>query len=466
MTLSPTKWRQILIACILLGVILRLATLSQRSVWLDEVASLRFATLNDTDTLWNELVDTPSSPRHPALYYIVLKYAIQLGGDSEAVLRLPTALLSIAGIFLLYLISQKLFPKTPQLGLFVAALFALSPLDLWYAHEARMYVPVAVMGMVVALGLAHNNWLGGILVAIGLGAGLYFDFTMIPLAAGLVGVWLVYWWRDGRKIGSFVAIIAGISLGWWFFQPWWQHTVTLLNNLNNVTVFILIREALNLPNLPVVFYITLLAGAIVAIIFTTILLRKWLENPASRKWLGGLILLGFMLATALFAVPRLYTIKRILVTGWWAVLFLPAWLAYHYHSPTFTKQRLITGLLSVALAATIVTQLTPKDDWRRVTAYLNDNLPPNSVVWVDPRWNTWMINDYYGAKMPAQTNRTTSDTDNLANAASLNTDIWLIAERFNNQTPSSVSEAWLDQNWQLIDTKEFARLELRHYQPR
>src|SRR6266545_2121574 len=89
---------------LILGAILRLATLSRQSLWLDEGFSYWMA-----NRRWTEVVAyLPLYDIHPPLYYLVLRGMIALGG-SEWLLRLPSALAGLASIGLLYALGVELF---------------------------------------------------------------------------------------------------------------------------------------------------------------------------------------------------------------------------------------------------------------------------------------------------------------------------------------------------------------------
>jgi uncharacterized membrane protein len=114
----------------ILGATLRLVGLGRESLWFDEgwtafIAQLRGPILRDV------LVSQPFP-----LYYGLLSWWNRLG-QSELILRLPSALVGIASIPLLYQICrQHLYETTAALA---TLLFALSPMHIWYSQEARMY---------------------------------------------------------------------------------------------------------------------------------------------------------------------------------------------------------------------------------------------------------------------------------------------------------------------------------------
>ncbi len=116
---------------IFLGFILRLISLNQ-SLWLDEAIQVWASRDLGIKELLFEYV---KGDLNPPLFHLILHFWIKIFGDSEVAVRMPSVLLGIASIFLLYKIS-KLFALRLTLG---AILLATSPLHIYYSQEARMY---------------------------------------------------------------------------------------------------------------------------------------------------------------------------------------------------------------------------------------------------------------------------------------------------------------------------------------
>ena len=135
--MSPTP-RLVLLAIILLAVTLRLLALDARSLWIDEAFSLWLA----QQPAPRIMAESARLDQHPPLYYLLLRLARSVLGQSEFALRLPSTLAGIASVPLLYASGVRLHSQ--RAGLIAALLLALSPLHLRYAQEARMYAPLAL----------------------------------------------------------------------------------------------------------------------------------------------------------------------------------------------------------------------------------------------------------------------------------------------------------------------------------
>lgn len=116
-------------AILLLAVALRLVALGAKDLWHDEAYSLAFAQTGIAYQL-----QRPTAA--PPLYHLVLHFWLRLG-QSDAFLRLPSALAGIAAVWVTYLIGRRLAGRA--MGLALSLLVATSPLLIWYAQEARYY---------------------------------------------------------------------------------------------------------------------------------------------------------------------------------------------------------------------------------------------------------------------------------------------------------------------------------------
>jgi len=118
---------------------LRLQNLGRDSLWIDEAASFLQACL----PLW-ELLQTVARNVHPPLYYLLL-HGVLTFGDSEAVLRWPSALFGTLSIPLLYLLGRAWF--SGAVGILAAFLLAISPAHLWHSQDAKMYTLLTLEGL-------------------------------------------------------------------------------------------------------------------------------------------------------------------------------------------------------------------------------------------------------------------------------------------------------------------------------
>jgi mannosyltransferase len=128
----PVSAALILGVITLVGAALRLHALDARSLWIDEAASVRFATLpwgSFLRTLWDY-------QGNMSLYYLVLRWWIHLG-DSEFMVRALSVLLGVLTIPAIYFLAARLFDRPT--GLASAALLSVHSFHVHWSQETRAY---------------------------------------------------------------------------------------------------------------------------------------------------------------------------------------------------------------------------------------------------------------------------------------------------------------------------------------
>jgi mannosyltransferase len=124
-------------AIVIVALLLRLPTLSSRSVWMDEAYSYWFASLSWSD-LWFKV---PFYETHPPFYYSLLKLWTGFAGWSEAGMRWLSVLASLATIALTGLTPRllNLERRYDKIGVTAALLLAVNAGSIEYAQQARPY---------------------------------------------------------------------------------------------------------------------------------------------------------------------------------------------------------------------------------------------------------------------------------------------------------------------------------------
>ncbi|MDP8234637.1 MAG: glycosyltransferase family 39 protein [Candidatus Saelkia tenebricola] len=123
----------LLVLIVLLGLSLRFYNLSNYSLWYDEALSV--IQVQDAEQI---------SPKDftPPLYGLFMKFWMQIT-DSEFGLRFPSAIFGSISILMIFLVGKALF--TDKVGLIGAFLLAISPFQIYYSQEARMYSLITLL---------------------------------------------------------------------------------------------------------------------------------------------------------------------------------------------------------------------------------------------------------------------------------------------------------------------------------
>jgi uncharacterized membrane protein len=197
------------------------ALLPVLSLRLDEIYDLivaRMASLGDV------LAYVPHVSGNVPLNYILQFWAMSLLRSPVWAGRLPSAIFSVAACGGVYVLAKKSGLRWPILAV---AIFALFPLQLRYALEARpcaLGLCLTVWSTVAFLGVADRPEAAprAVLYGLSIAAGLYtFPFTLFVALAHLTWACLARRWH--------LVLTAGIAVGiaGLVFAPWYLHSVAM-----------------------------------------------------------------------------------------------------------------------------------------------------------------------------------------------------------------------------------------------
>ncbi len=128
------RWRTVwlLTAFTVVGLALRLATIDTRGLWLDEASTI----LQTSGTLL-QTIQSQIGGTHPPFFHILMHFWIYFFGTSEIAIRTFATVFGTASIPAAYWAGKEVYDR--RAGLIAALVIAVSPFDIWYSQEARMY---------------------------------------------------------------------------------------------------------------------------------------------------------------------------------------------------------------------------------------------------------------------------------------------------------------------------------------
>ncbi|MFQ6000960.1 MAG: glycosyltransferase family 39 protein [Anaerolineae bacterium] len=213
----------IFLLILLAGLALRLYRLGHESLWYDETVSVLLARKS-----LSALTAHTAGDIHPPLYYYLLHFWIRLAGSSEFSLAFLSLVFGLLLIPLLFYLGRGLYGA--KIGLLGALLLALSPFNLWYSQEVRMYTLGAFLGLISLLFLLRliksqarlqRGYGAGYILASALGLYTLYYFAFLLLAQNLmvIGLWLARWVKGKQRLSllPWISSQVGILL---LYLPW------------------------------------------------------------------------------------------------------------------------------------------------------------------------------------------------------------------------------------------------------
>jgi 4-amino-4-deoxy-L-arabinose transferase-like glycosyltransferase len=373
--------RQAVPLLILLTFTLLAAPLLTRSLQTDEASSIWFTRLP-----WDSFLRDFCDP-HPPGYYLLLK--LWLTGGTQAVWsRLPSLWAALLAIALTLRLGREW--RSAGAGLLAAALLAFQPLTLWYAAQARMYALVMLLGVLVF-------WLGWRLWAVDNRAGngrspgwwllywlaasalLWADFTGLLVWGVLQLVWLA----TGRPhLRRWLLAQTAVFLPWLLLMRQLPASQTLTHSYQPIFVAIqALKFGVRLPPAQAAaLLLAVLALAAAFGVFTALSgPRFYRRYPRPLHMVLTLLLVGGWLFLVLAAaVPRLYTLKRLITP------LLPAFaLAAAAVAANWRPRRAATLVLPGLLVCLFLLPRHQSDAWETAVPQIAKNAPQDAQFWVD-----------------------------------------------------------------------------------
>jgi 4-amino-4-deoxy-L-arabinose transferase-like glycosyltransferase len=135
-------WRGnwLLLAVVLLAAALRLHDIDANDVWVDEANSILTAKQR-----WSVILDMLKRDSSPPLYYFLLQPWMAIAGDGATALRLPSTLFSLLLVAFVYRVGVRECSRSA--GLWAAFLVAISPSQIFYSQQTRMYTLLPLLAL-------------------------------------------------------------------------------------------------------------------------------------------------------------------------------------------------------------------------------------------------------------------------------------------------------------------------------
>ncbi|MBN3948004.1 MAG: glycosyltransferase family 39 protein [Nostoc sp. NMS7] len=262
---NPPIWLKILVIFMIgVGIFFRFAHLGQKAIWYDEaftslaisghtVAEVRQEVFNERvipvaaldkyqhlnpDRGVNDTVHylITSDPQHPPLYYAMVRLWTQVFGDSPDGVRSLSAVISLLIFPSVYWLCLELF-ESPIVGWVAIPLMAVSPLQIFFAQEARQYglwmVTILVCSAALLRTLRRETFWNWAIYAFALAVGLY-THLFTALVAMAHGIYVASQ-QHFRFNKTFANYLLGTTVGLFIFLPWVFVLVVHLSTAQQLT---------------------------------------------------------------------------------------------------------------------------------------------------------------------------------------------------------------------------------------
>ncbi|MGC8788180.1 MAG: glycosyltransferase family 39 protein [Anaerolineae bacterium] len=187
------------ILILLLALTLRWYRIEAQSLWNDEGTSVALAARDLA-----AITRGAANDIHPPLYYYTLHFWIKLFGHSELAVRSLSALLGTVLVLMTFVLGHSL--AGDSVGLLAALFAALSPFQIYYSQETRMYMLSALLGALSAYAWVRllSTWQNA-------GRGANQGNLLVALPYILVSILLLY----THYFAATLLIAQNLAFLWW-----------------------------------------------------------------------------------------------------------------------------------------------------------------------------------------------------------------------------------------------------------
>ena len=134
---------------------------------------------------------------------------------TEVTTRLPSVIIGLLNIALLFGIARRLFANA-WLAVLAAAVFALTPAHFIHSRLGTDHEYAVTVVLAWALGVIGHDALSTRRLAVAgaiLGAGVYtYIGALITMPVCLAITWALLWWKGQRSVAPFAAVAAGFAI--------------------------------------------------------------------------------------------------------------------------------------------------------------------------------------------------------------------------------------------------------------
>lgn len=469
----------LLASILLLAAGLRFCGLGRQSLWNDEGTSVAVAQ-RDLQTIARDA----AADIHPPLYYVLLSRWVRVLGTGEAAVRSLSALLGVGLVALTYALGRLLLGRRPALA--AAFLAAISPFQVYYSQEARMYMLLAVLAAGAVLALARwvrrPAWqaLAALVLLEAAGLWTHYSFAFVALALNLAFLLSL---RRGtlRRLVPWGASQAGALL---LFAPWlpvalrqagsWPGRVdaAALPALADAWRWLVFGPAIETR----VVLEWVVASAILVLAGWVLIARQpgRAERPQpgpshgrwAARWPAHLLLLWLGVPLALILALGLYReayLKFLLVCSPAVCLLLAAALTWPTtgRAPSVRGRTLLRGvqlllgagivaLSGVALRNYFLEPAYARDDYRGIAAYIGAMGRPGDAILLNAPGQQEVFGYYYRGDLPVHPLPESRPPDPPATEAALagmaapGGRIFAVLWATGESDPGRLVEGWLD----------------------
>ena len=469
------KYLTLLGVILLFGTFMRLFKLAQSPIWLDEAHTIWVAGKSLPDLIqYINIYEV-----HPHFYYVFIHLWMKFAGSGIFLLRLPSALMGVASIYLVFLLAREI--SGTKIALVAALFMSFSNFEILYAQEIRMYCVLLLSTTLICYNFIRamktGKWHYWVFFVLSSLLGIYNDYRTALLVAICNLFFLIFYksFKDQlKKILAADILIGILSVP---LIPIFLHQTgpagggTSINIFYSDVSFILVMKTI----------FSLFGGFVLpvsnlfVVIFALILLSIIVVGVTYHYRESGkfALLLPLIFVLSLTAVI-LYSIFRTKIYSINNMMFLsPIFLVLLSQSIFELKKKfaplffiiiiVFFGINSICNNLWFNNPRYNKQDFRTVVNYIIPRIKPDDKIALVPEYQKFAFNYYYkgNSTILYLTPRTLMDPE-VQQTLQEPGRIWWIFASDGYMDPTRKVRRWVDSNYRILEAVE---VESMNYHP-
>ena len=342
------------------------------------------------------LASIKDDERIPPLHYVALHAWVRVFGHAEASVRLPSALAGVASVFVLYLLTKRLFGVGA--ALVAALLLAVAPYQIEYAQEARAYTLLVLMSLlscllfVRLLDTNHAERRRDVTYVLASAAALYSHLYAVFTLAAQAVAYAMEWARSEKPLlGVRRWVVTQVAIAA-LFLPWlpiairWARSVGSGFWVRPMTLYDIW-----------VTYVAYAGGVSVLVVLLILVMLGLIAQRSNRRGVALMLALG----TLPVVVPVIVSIlTKPTFTPRYGIVAPAALYALAGCGVIALRNRIAQVVLTLALVALSINGLRAipdKPDWRGLVAHIEREARPGDYIVMNPHRSTYVY-DYYAMR--------------------------------------------------------------------
>jgi len=489
-----------LLSIMAVSLILRLPNLVARPMWYDEAFAVLFSAKGIPAMVRGTLTveSGVAADVHPLLYYSLLWGWGRIFGTSPLSVRALSLIIGLGVVAVGYILARMVFDE--RVGAVAGWAIALSPFQVHYAQEVRMYglLALLLLGATIAFWKGtHGGSAGHWIAFAGLAAAAQYTHNLAAAYLAALALSSLAF-RSWSIIRSMVLAGAGALV---LYLPWLLRLPSQLARIRQaywigrpgpadlVTTLLVYVSGLPVP--PWALPVSLFCGLLLVALGLLAIRRAWLRHEAAARralWFSFLASAPVLFMLLASLIQPVYLDRAMLPAG---AAFL-IWIGWSVARPDLGKGMMFLGrgamvvAFGLGLFGWITYQGFPYAPFRELDIYLAANSQPGEII-VHSNKITALPAIYYapglGQEYLADPPGTGSDTlalptqevlgliaqDSIAQAVGDADGVWFVifpreVEDYRAQgVLSHPALDWLGAHFWLEDVREFGELSVYHY---